>query len=199
MTPPDRTAEQIETVAYQAQCAAAMRPCGAYPCDREYPALPSRWCSGCLIAALLRAGAERREPDPVWLENLNVGVRELVTTHASRTTRHHLLAAIDEAVRQLAPAPRTAPHEREAAGDTHELKVWPEFWEPLASGAKTFEVREDDRGFKVGDTLHLREWSEASGYTGRELRRRITYILAGWIAVFEGFVVLALAPVEDQA
>ena len=48
----------------------------------------------------------------------------------------------------------------------HELKVWPEFWPALASGEKTFELRKDDRGFRAGDILWLREWSKAAGYTG---------------------------------
>ena len=62
----------------------------------------------------------------------------------------------------------------------HELKVWPEFWPALASGEKTFELRKDDRGFRAGDILWLREWSKAAGYTGREMRRRVTYLLGGW-------------------
>jgi hypothetical protein len=49
--------DEIETVAYQAKVAAEHRPCVGssiyQPCDQEYPAMPSRWCSGCLIAALL--------------------------------------------------------------------------------------------------------------------------------------------------
>lgn len=48
---------EIETVAYQANAAARSRPCGAYPCMNEYPGRPSRWCSGCLIAALSAAPA----------------------------------------------------------------------------------------------------------------------------------------------
>ena len=51
MTEP--TFADFETVAYQARVAAADRPCGSQPCDLAYPATPSRWCSGCLIAALL--------------------------------------------------------------------------------------------------------------------------------------------------
>lgn len=60
----------------------------------------------------------------------------------------------------------------------HELKTWPAFFEEIASGRKTFEVRQDDRGFSVGDILVLREW-EPTGeqYTGREVRKVVTYIL----------------------
>lgn len=69
----------------------------------------------------------------------------------------------------------------------HELKCWPEFYREILSGAKTFELRKDDRGFHVGDVLWLREWRRlrikdgfAEGeYTGRELRRAVTYVLSG--------------------
>ena len=54
---------EIETLEYQAMSAAAARPCGMHPCDVEYPALPSRWCNGCLIANLLRAGAGRAQEE----------------------------------------------------------------------------------------------------------------------------------------
>ena len=40
----------------------------------------------------------------------------------------------------------------------HELKIWPQYFDAIASGIKTFEVRKDDRGFAVGDTLVLKEW-----------------------------------------
>jgi len=71
---------------------------------------------------------------------------------------------------------------------THYLKEWPRFFEAVASGDKTFEVRRDDRGFEVGDMLVLREWVLPSkrksemyvgAYSGRELRVRVTYVLRG--------------------
>jgi hypothetical protein len=99
----------------------------------------------------------------------------------------------------------------------HELRCWPEFFCSLLSGEKTFEVRKDDRGFRVGDTLWLREYRperecqsahcalngcmgenvcprRPASYTGREMRRTVTYILAGrpWLA--DGYVVMGLAP-----
>lgn len=41
----------------------------------------------------------------------------------------------------------------------HDLKTAPEHFEAVWSGAKTAELRKDDRGFSVGDVLRLREWS----------------------------------------
>jgi hypothetical protein len=68
---------------------------------------------------------------------------------------------------------------------THELKSWPEFFNPVFTGIKNFELRKNDRNFVVGDVIVLREWQPAKGfedggvYTGRECRRRISYILEG--------------------
>lgn len=35
---------------------------------------------------------------------------------------------------------------------THELKTWDTYWRALAEGRKTFELRQNDRGFQTGDT-----------------------------------------------
>lgn len=40
----------------------------------------------------------------------------------------------------------------------HELKIWPQYYCRVADGSKTFEVRNNDRGFQPGDTVVLREW-----------------------------------------
>lgn len=64
----------------------------------------------------------------------------------------------------------------------HDLKCWPEFFAPLWSRDKTFEIRQNDRGYQEGDTLVLREWSERGGYSGRWIRARVPYLLAGrWL------------------
>lgn len=62
----------------------------------------------------------------------------------------------------------------------HELKTWPEFFESVSSGRKPFEVRKNDRDFKVGDVLILKEWDpEKELYSGRVLYKTVTYLLPG--------------------
>lgn len=77
----------------------------------------------------------------------------------------------------------------------HELKCWPEYYVPLKNGFKSFEVRKNDRKFKVGDSLVLREWDpEISQYTGRQVFKSVTYILeGGQLGIEEGYCVMSLA------
>lgn len=65
---------------------------------------------------------------------------------------------------------------------THELKLWPEYFDDVADGTKPFEIRKLDKPFSIGDILHLREFSadtKGYGYTGRETFKEITYIFIG--------------------
>lgn len=83
-----------------------------------------------------------------------------------------------------------------AAIRTHELKTSPEYFAALFNGRKNFEYRRNDRGFQAGDTLRLREWDQEAGYSGRELSRRVTYVLSlGPWGDYE-HVVMALADAE---
>lgn len=90
----------------------------------------------------------------------------------------------------------------------HDLKTWPEFFEAMLSGEKTFELRKDDRGFVTGDILLLREWNPATKeYSGRELTRKVTWLLghraeAGCAATFgllPGYVIMGIAGVAQAS
>lgn len=57
----------------------------------------------------------------------------------------------------------------------HEIKIHPQYYARVANGSKTFEIRDNDRGYQSGDTVKMKEWdpekqSPASttpkGYTG---------------------------------
>lgn len=77
----------------------------------------------------------------------------------------------------------------------HELKIWPENYEPVVSGAKRYEIRKADRPYKVGDQVMLKEWSPSSqSFTGRSSIYRITHLTDGgqW-GLPDGLCVFAIA------
>lgn len=78
--------------------------------------------------------------------------------------------------------------------NTIELKCWPEYFEPLYRGDKSFELRWNDRPYEVGKILYLREWNPVtSTYTGRHVLCPITYILNGPVLGLQaGWVILGL-------
>ena len=79
---------------------------------------------------------------------------------------------------------------------THDLKIWPVYFDAISRGTKTFELRKNDRGFHVGDTLLLREYYiMATKYTGREIKVAVTYIDTGE-AVKPGYCVMGIRPIK---
>ena len=79
----------------------------------------------------------------------------------------------------------------------HELKTEPGPFAAVLDGRKRFEVRRADRPFTDGDVLLLREWSPERGYTGREVRVRITYrVRPGLYGLPPDLCVLGIAPID---
>ena len=90
----------------------------------------------------------------------------------------------------------------------HRLKTHPQMWAEVSLGVKTFEVRKDDRGFRIGDMLELMEWPvegkeclcTRSSCMSRPaiLRRQVLYILRGgeW-GIEPGYVVLGIGGEDD--
>lgn len=81
----------------------------------------------------------------------------------------------------------------------HELKTLPIYFNQIVAGAKTFELRINDRDFKQGDTLLLREFysmpkkSGGAQYSGREILVDVTYILHGaQYGLEKGFCIMAI-------
>lgn len=67
---------------------------------------------------------------------------------------------------------------------THELKIWPTYFDPMIEGRMQFQVRDNtDRSFQTGERVRLREWDNnvvldgAEPYTGREAHGEITYVM----------------------
>lgn len=60
----------------------------------------------------------------------------------------------------------------------HELKIWPEYFREVATGAKTFEVRVNDRNFLRGHTVTLNEYCPHDKKpTGNFLNFKIGYVM----------------------
>jgi hypothetical protein len=77
----------------------------------------------------------------------------------------------------------------------HALKCWPEFFQAIADGRKSFEIRVNDRNYQVGDILVLCEWNpELAIYTGRKLVRRNSYQVA--LTAVRGVDAVVMALVE---
>lgn len=79
----------------------------------------------------------------------------------------------------------------------HELKTWPDAFEAVASGDKTFEWRRSDRNFEPGDIVTLYEWDPTTEqYTGRSICADVGFVLrAPAFGVPEGYCVFSLIDV----
>lgn len=74
------------------------------------------------------------------------------------------------------------------------LKIWPENFEAQNAGKKNHEVRNNDRGYAVGDYLLLQEWSpEAVAYTGRSLAVQVEAVKP----IMEDSVYLKTSPAQQ--
>jgi hypothetical protein len=81
----------------------------------------------------------------------------------------------------------------------HTLKTWPEYFTHIVNGIKTFEVRKNDRDFKVGDILRLEEWNPETGlFTSRYCTKEVIYLLnGGQFGIKKGYVVMGLQDVSQ--
>lgn len=85
----------------------------------------------------------------------------------------------------------------------HELKLNSKYYYDSLTNVKTFEIRKNDRNFKVGDILKLVEVTQLTE-SGREYvintkphYKQITYILDNQEYLKEGYVCLGLQPIPE--
>ena len=81
------------------------------------------------------------------------------------------------------------------AREYHNLKIQPIYYRTIEKGLNNFEVRFNDRNFKVGDVLRLQEWVNGV-YTGRYIMADVTYILDDPLYCKEGYVIMARANIK---
>ena len=80
-----------------------------------------------------------------------------------------------------------------------ELQIWPQYFEEVLSGNKTFEVREKrDRDFRVGNILLLMCWDPVTKkYDGRSVTKVISYMLDDPSFCLPGHVIMGIKDYEN--
>lgn len=67
-------------------------------------------------------------------------------------------------------------------------KIWPGYFDSVASGKKKYEIRLNDFDIAPGDTLVLQEWDpRTKEYTGREVRKKIVSVNSFTMEDFESW------------
>ena len=81
----------------------------------------------------------------------------------------------------------------------HFLKTLPEYFRAVKSGVKTFEVRKNDRNYRVGDTLILIEHDPlAERMRDGTIERTVVYLLeGGQFGIEKGYCVMGLSAPEE--
>ena len=83
----------------------------------------------------------------------------------------------------------------------HELKILSDYADAIVAGDKTFEIRENDRGFQKGDFIKFRV-TDKTGISNNYLHPinnklyEITFVLSEW-GLKNGFVALAIKEKVD--
>ena len=76
---------------------------------------------------------------------------------------------------------------------THNLKIWPEWFNLVILRSKEFELRKADRDFQPGDTLRLMEYlPDAGAYTGRVALAKVSCVLTDIPGLMPGYAALGV-------
>lgn len=72
----------------------------------------------------------------------------------------------------------------------HELRIYPEDFEQVLNGSKPFVVIENDKKYRAGDTVLMREWNNQC-CSGKEIHGTILSVTDDWTPGIEkGYAVI---------
>jgi hypothetical protein len=94
------------------------------------------------------------------------------------------------------------PHETKEPR-VHRLKTWATHWDQIERGTKKFELRLNDRDYKVGDVLELVRVSDHAPHLPTEeheryLTARVTYVTTWTAALRDGFVAMGIEVLRSR-
>lgn len=75
----------------------------------------------------------------------------------------------------------------------HSILILQKYFEEILTGVKTFELRKNDRDYKVGDTILLNEF-DGKNLTHRLCSVQITYVLKDvpMYGLMDGYAILGI-------
>lgn len=83
---------------------------------------------------------------------------------------------------------------------THFIKLNIEFCDDVLKGNKSFEIRENDRGYQKGDHIKFISVNGSSGerlyHSIEKIEYEITYVLNGW-GLKNGYVAFGIKEVSE--
>lgn len=79
----------------------------------------------------------------------------------------------------------------------HQIRLAKSYFDDVANGIKTFELRKNDRGYKKGDILEMMEFADGKN-TGRMVRVLVTYILEDYTGIEDGYCIMATKLMKES-
>lgn len=77
----------------------------------------------------------------------------------------------------------------DAGQKEHDIKLAAMYFDDVQSGKKSFELRKNDRHYKVGDLLNMHEYSDGN-QTERSIKAEIVYMIEDYNGLEEGYCIL---------
>jgi len=77
----------------------------------------------------------------------------------------------------------------DAGQKEHDIKLAAMYFDDVQSGKKSFELRKNDRYYKVGDFLNMHEYTDGKD-TGRSIYAEIVYMIEDYNGLEEGYCIL---------
>lgn len=79
----------------------------------------------------------------------------------------------------------------------HQIKIGKSYFKDACTNVKNFELRKNDRDYKVGDILELMEFDGGEN-TGRMVRKIVTYMLEDYTGLDYGFCIMATELINER-
>lgn len=85
---------------------------------------------------------------------------------------------------------------QETGQKVHQIRLAKPYFDDVANGIKTFELRKNDRGYKKGDILEMMEFADGKN-TGCMVKVLVTYILEDYTGIEDGYCIMATKLMKD--